>query len=86
MSIKSIDGLMQERGNSIVHALELRISCIKPSMVTLHNLQSLMRVSSCIMIAVGSQQILPDSNLVMHEWRGPYDANTNMISTMAPRS
>ena len=31
MAINHIDGLMQERRNSIANALELRLSCTKPS-------------------------------------------------------
>ena len=35
-----IDGLMQERRNSIANALELRLSCINPSIrvIVFHNL------------------------------------------------
>ena len=29
---RQIDGLVQERGNSIANALELRLSCTNPSM------------------------------------------------------
>ena len=36
-----IDGLVQEKGNSIANTLELRLSCTKPSMCTLEQDTSL---------------------------------------------
>ena len=42
--VDPIDGLMQERRNSIANALELRLFCIKPSLYSILALQQPQRI------------------------------------------
>ena len=73
------DGLMQERCNSIVNALELRLSCTNPSIwshnALICNKQSKMPTEKCILYVV-AHYFWADSRFASSQWETALLCNT----------